>query len=110
MKILISAVEKGLDGKFSERFARADYFTIYDTETKEFKSEANAFKEGASGVGVKVAQYVADNKIDAVISGHFGPKASNALKSFYVKMYEFKGETVQEAINGFNSGKLTSFE
>lgn len=110
MKILISASEKGLEGKFSDRFARADYFTIYDTDTKEFKSEANAFKEGTSGVGIKVAQYVADNKIEAVISIHFGPKASDALKSFNVKMYEFKGATVQEAIDAFNDGKLTSFQ
>ena len=108
MKILISAADE--NGKFSERFARAEYFIIYDTETKELKTEKNPFKDGEHGVGIKVAQYAADNKIDAVISIHFGPKASEALKSFGIKMYEFSGSTVQEAIEAFENGQLTANE
>ncbi len=106
MKILISALGEGLEAKFSERFARADYFVIYDTESDKVESEQNEFKDGQSGVGVKVSQYIADKGVNVVIAGDFGPKAYDTLKSLGIKMFLFKGATVKDALNGYKENKL----
>ncbi len=106
MKILISSEGEGLDAKFSSRFARAEYFVIYDTETEKVESEINEFKDGQSGVGVKVSQYIGDKGINEVISGDFGPKAYDTLKSLGIKMFLFKGNTVKDAVEDYKNNKL----
>ncbi len=106
MKVLVSAHEGNINGKFSERFARAEYFIVYDTETKEHTIINNEYRNEQSGVGVKVAQFIADEGIEAAISGHFGPKVYDSFKNFGVKMFTFKGNTVQDAINDFLDNKL----
>ena len=63
MKILF-AVENnaGLDSVMDNRFGRAGYFLIYDTEEKKVLSvQENMFKNEAHGVGIKIASFVVEN-------------------------------------------------
>ncbi|MEM2984875.1 MAG: zinc-ribbon domain-containing protein [Candidatus Jordarchaeaceae archaeon] len=50
---------------------------------------------------------MANNKVNAVISGNYGPNAFNALKSLGIQVYTGPvGATVREAIEEYISGHL----
>lgn len=107
MKIAISAKSsKGLEAEVDRKFGRALFFAIVNTEDMEVVFIANPAKLEAGGAGVMAAQTIANKNVAGVISGDFGPKAFNGLKSANLKMYLFKEGTIKEAVNAFKKGKL----
>ncbi len=108
MKIAISSTTKNIDGSMDETFGRCPYFIIAeikDGQTKEIKSIENANKDQPSGAGISAAQLVAENKVEAVITGDVGPRACDVLNQFKIKIYTGKG-TVEEVIQNFINNKL----
>ncbi len=101
MKICITAKGDKLDSQFDERFARAEYFIFYDTDTGKFEGIENPLKDGEHGVGIKASQFIADRGVEAVLSGNFGPKASDTLSSLGVKTIKATGSTVKEIIDNY---------
>lgn len=106
MKIAISAHQATNDTPFSERFARCDYFIIYNTENNEWNAIENPAKDATGGAGTKVVQFLSENNITSVITGHYGPNAFKALKIASIKAYEAKEGTPEELYNQFLANKL----
>lgn len=73
--------------ELDERFGRAEYFAIYDTDTKDTEIIDNDAKNESGGAGGKAVKILFQNKVQAVVSGEFGPKAVIALKDFEIKAY-----------------------
>jgi predicted Fe-Mo cluster-binding NifX family protein len=89
----------GLDAKIDERFGRARYFTIVDTETMEHKSLENPSAEAISGAGPQSAQMVADESVDGIVTGNVGPNAMTVLKTSGIKVYVAIAGTVLDAVD-----------
>lgn len=107
MKILITAVAPSLKAEFDPRFGRGAYFISYDTNTKEWESHPNQGVSASGGAGTMAAQYIAAQKVEAVISGDFGPNAYAALNAASVPMFINKiPGTVQSVILRFDAGEL----
>jgi len=108
MKIAVPAKEKTFESELDERFARAAYFLVYDTEDEsyEFFSPDNSQEHG---VGTKIVNELSDQGIDAVISKNLGENALTALKAANIKSYIASDGNVQENIDLLKSEKLQEF-
>jgi predicted Fe-Mo cluster-binding NifX family protein len=108
MRIAVPAKEKTLESKLDERFARAAYFLVYDTEDEsyEFFSPDNSQEHG---VGTKIVNELSDQGIDAVISKNLGENALTALKAANIKAYIASDGNVQENIDLLKLEKLQEF-
>lgn len=108
MKICISSIGKNLSSSMDQRFGRCAYFLIVDF-TKEGKFEVikNTGTQAQHGAGVTAAQIVADQKVDVVISGNFGPNAYLVLSQTGIKCYTAPNfMSVKKALESFSKGEL----
>jgi predicted Fe-Mo cluster-binding NifX family protein len=108
MIIAITSKGKGLNSVADPHFGRAEGFTIYNTETGEIEFISNLSNKNASqGAGTQSAAIMAHHKVEAVVSGSFGPKAEQSLSTQNIKMWVFKDElTIQDIIEQIKSGKI----
>lgn len=111
MILCIPSVGPGSGDLIDDRFGRAPYFIIYDTESERIIAHRNDSASGMGGVGLKAAQFLISQGVDAVVTGRVGGNALEALKAGAIKvfLYEEKG-TVREAISGFLHGSLKEQE
>jgi predicted Fe-Mo cluster-binding NifX family protein len=107
MKICITPQGATPDAKVEERFGRAPYFILMDSETESFEAVANPFADGAGGVGPKAAQLIIDRKAGALISGLLGGNARAVLESAGVSLYAYRaGGSVKDAFDEFRKNTL----
>jgi predicted Fe-Mo cluster-binding NifX family protein len=108
MLILISAQQPQLDSSCDNRFGRCPWLIKVDTDTNQWEAFPNPGASQSGGAGVAAAQFVIDQKADAVVSGDFGPHAAGAIRVANIEMRLFTKDisTVQEAIDAFKQEKL----
>lgn len=109
MKIAVSAQGRDLTAAVDPRFGRAKFFVIVDTETGECSAADNSPNlNAAQGAGIQTARHVAEQGVQAVITGHVGPKAFAALQAGAIAVYTGDVRTVAEAVEQFKAGALTA--
>ena len=107
MKIVVSSTGKDLNSSVDQRFGRARFFILFDTETGAFSAHDNTMDLNAlQGAGIQAGKNVVYLGAQAVITGNMGPKAFTTLKTAGIEMYTGATGTVQEAIDDFKEGKL----
>ncbi len=114
MKIAITSQGQALDSQVDSRFGRARFFIVVDTETGEFSASDNGQNlNAAQGAGIQAGKNVVDLGVEAVVTGHVGPKAFATLQAGGVKVYTGAADsagaetgTVAEAIEQFKAGQL----
>ena len=111
MKIIVTSDGENMDSSVDQRFGRAWYFILYDTESGEWSAHDNKQNlEAAQGAGIQAGQKVVELGAKAVITGHCGPKAFATLIAGEVEIYQEAAGTVREAIDAFQAGKLKKSE
>lgn len=108
MRIAISAGEKDIENEVDSRFGRCPYFLIIEIEEKEIKDvkvKDNTAAEQLGGAGINAAKIVADEKVDAVITGNMGPRAFDIFNQLGIEVYQGEGE-VKKVVQDFIEGKL----
>ena len=109
MKVAVTAQGEGMDAQVDPRFGRAKYFVVVDTETGEHESVDNSVNlNAAQGAGIQSGKRIADLQVEAVITGHVGPKAYSTLQTGGVTVYTDASGTVAHAIEAFKQGSLSS--
>lgn len=107
MKVAITAQEKGLLSLVDQRFGRAKWLIVVDTETGDFQTNDNTVNlNAARGAGIQTGQNIANLGVEAVITGNVGPNAFKTLNAAGVRIFLTEQQTVQEAIDSFKAGKL----
>ncbi|HIH26729.1 MAG TPA: dinitrogenase iron-molybdenum cofactor biosynthesis protein [Methanoregulaceae archaeon] len=91
-----------------ERFGRAPYYLIHDTETGKNESYKNPAAEGMGGVGPRAAQFLLDHDVNVLVTARVGGNALGALKAggITILLYDAAGSTVMDAINAYTTGGL----
>jgi len=107
MKITLPVNEKSLEGSVCQAFARAPYFLIFDTETNERMFMKNDAAESQGGAGPKAAQFIVDQKTDALLVPRCGGNAADVLYAADIDIYKVKNISVIENIETFIAGKLS---
>lgn len=107
MKVILTTTSPDLDASVDPRFGRGAYFLVVDADTMAWQAHANPGVGASGGAGTLAAQFVANQKAEAVISGDFGPNAYSALQSAGVAMYLFGlSRTGREAVDRFKTRQL----
>ena len=106
MKLAISADGAQLKAQHDARFGRCTYFIFVDTETNAWEASPNPAINARGGAGTQAAQFIANQGAQAVVSGHFGPNAFEALNAAGIKMYAVSGGRIDTVVEKFSSGKL----
>lgn len=106
MKIAIPIKEKTLSSEVDARFARAAFFAIHDTESKETKFFENVVLQ-AHGAGPKMVETLANEKVDALISNSVGPNAFTALQQAGIRVYLAEQGSAEENIKKVVKGAAT---
>jgi predicted Fe-Mo cluster-binding NifX family protein len=82
MKIALTTVSPGIESAVDPRFGRGAYLLVVDTETLQWHSYPNPGASATGGAGIQSAQFVSGQKVQAVLSGDFGPHAYTALELY----------------------------
>jgi predicted Fe-Mo cluster-binding NifX family protein len=107
MKILLTTTSPSLEAGVDHCFGRGAYFLIMDTLTQEWAAHPNPGVNASGGAGTLAAQFASNHKVEAVISGDFGPNAYNALQAVGVAMYLLgTSRTGQDAFEKLQAGQL----
>lgn len=107
MKIVFTVDGKGLDAPLDPRFGRSAAFLVYDLDAETFEVHDNPNVQATQGAGIQAAQTVVRLGGQALVSGHCGPKAFQALQAAGIKIYTTDVATVNEALALYKDGKLT---
>lgn len=110
MKICVSSSNKEKNANLDQHFGRCPYFSIFDTETKEFKFIENAGVTANQGAGIAAGQQVIDEKVGVVITGSLGPNAMRVLHGGNIETYKCEGGSIEEVIKSFEEGKLEKLQ
>ena len=108
MIVTIPVDGKVMDAKINRSFGRAPYFLVYDTEKRTGSFLENAAAMSRGGAGIQASQFVIDQNTDTVIVPMLGKNAADVLKSSGIKLYMASGQSIQDNINNFISGKLST--
>jgi predicted Fe-Mo cluster-binding NifX family protein len=109
MRIAVTSTGKSLDSEVDQRFGRAAFFLIVDTETMEFVAVENENATGGAA-GIGAAKCVIDENAEAVLTGNCGPNAERTLSAVGVRLYTDVTGTVNQAVEMLKSGNLTAAE
>ncbi|MBN2473102.1 MAG: NifB/NifX family molybdenum-iron cluster-binding protein [Pirellulales bacterium] len=107
MKIAVTSQGPDMNSPVDPRFGRASHFLVVDTDTGEFSVHDNTQNvNAAQGAGIQAGRTVADLGVEAVVTGHVGPKAFATLQAADIRIYPGASGTVQEAVEKLKAGQL----
>lgn len=86
MKTIITSSGNNVASKFDRRFGRAEWFCVYDENTKEVQFHKNENVDSNHGAGTRAAEKMVELQAGKIISGDFGPKAKELLEKFNIQM------------------------
>lgn len=108
MKVCITSTGRDLDAKMDPRFGRCQLFLFVDTETKDTEAIENPAAMSGGGAGTKAAQLVAEQGVQAVLTGNVGPNAYAALEAAGIKIFTGLSGVCRDALDVFNQGNVAS--
>ncbi len=107
MKIAISSSTGNPDTEFSARFGRCAYFLIVDEGADNWDKISNPALNAQGGAGTQVVQHLADQGVEAVISGRYGPYAYDALAAAGINAYLANSGTPRQLVDQVQAGSLS---
>lgn len=108
MKIAISAMGDNLDSPVSEKFGRAPYFIIADSETLKFDIFENKAQSLQGGAGPNAVKQIAQHGAVVLLTGMVGQNAQNALEAAKITVITgvSSAMTVKEALGDYKEKAL----
>jgi predicted Fe-Mo cluster-binding NifX family protein len=110
MKYILAANDKDVLANISPVFARAYYFAIYDTETKEVKFVENEASQSQGGAGIKAAQIVVDLNVDKLIVMRLGENSYNVLKLTDIQILQTPSDSIENIFTNCENNELDELE
>ncbi len=105
MKLCITASGPDLDATTDTSFGRAPWLLVIDTDSLAVGAVENSSATARQGAGIAAAQLIADNGVEALLTGRVGPKARAALDSAGIQVFEgLAREPVRDALRRFKEG------
>jgi predicted Fe-Mo cluster-binding NifX family protein len=106
MKIAISSNDGKYNTPFSSRFGRCTYFIFFDTVTGDWEAKPNPAVNARGGAGPQTVQFLANNNVEAAISGRYGPNAFESLDAAGIQAFEASEGTPEELLAAYKDGSL----
>lgn len=106
MKAAVTSCGQNLESNIDPRFGRCGWFIVADMETGDYRAVSNEQINATQGTGIQAAEKVSRLGVEAVITGHCGPKAFMTLKAAGIKVYTGSQGTVAEVLEKLKTGLL----
>jgi predicted Fe-Mo cluster-binding NifX family protein len=103
MKVAVSATGPSLQAEVDPRFGRCPSFVLVETENLSFEAVPNRSASLAGGAGIQSAQLMVQRGVKAVLTGHCGPNAQQALSAAGIQVVDGCSGTVAEVVERFTS-------
>lgn len=87
-------------------FGRTLLFAVWDTENDTAVYLDNSAAASQGGAGIKAAQMLVDNHVDAVLTPRLGENAAQVFQAAGIPLYKTEGESVADNIAAFKADKL----
>ena len=84
--------------------ARAPYFLFHEDGKDTVIENPAAAAQG--GAGIQVAQFLVDNRIDALITVRCGQNAAEVFQAAEMKIYKSVNKVAADDLNAWKEGKL----
>ncbi|MFZ5631258.1 MAG: NifB/NifX family molybdenum-iron cluster-binding protein [Bacillota bacterium] len=111
MKTAVTSHGRNLESSVDPRFGRCSWFIVADIKTGEYRAVSNERNlNAARGAGIQAAERVSRLGVQAVITGHCGPKAFRVLRAAGIKVYSAGEGTVAEVLDKLKRGMLKEAE
>ena len=102
MKILLATDGKTLESKIAKRFGHANYYLIFDSESKKLDPKANSDHDNNHSSIVNLTNEGVTN----FIVGNIGPNAFKVLIDKNTKVYLARKYKAKEALDKFLNNEL----
>ena len=102
MKILLATDGKTLESKIAKRFGHANYYLIFDNESKSIETRINPGHDDNHSSLVDLANEGVTN----FIVGNIGPNAFKVLHDKNTKVYLARKYRAKEALDKFLNNEL----
>ena len=103
MIVAITSSGNNENSLVDQRFGRCAFFALYNTESKELEFVKNENQNAEEGAGPASVAFVANKKVEKIISGEFGYKIKGMLNDLNIQMVMLKQQkTVKEIIHLLN--------
>ncbi len=107
MRLAITSTGPDLSSTLDPRFGRAHYLLMVETPFRTVVPiENHKGMNAAEGAGVQAAQNVIDQKAEALITGHCGPKAFRALQAAGIEVYLAPEGSITQTLDRFDHGQF----
>ncbi|MHB8072642.1 hypothetical protein E4K67_05070 [Desulfosporosinus fructosivorans] len=110
MRMAISTGGRNFDKFVYARFGRSPYFLFCDSDDPQGTGDyqENPSLLGIDGAGIVVADFVAKEKVDVLITGRLGRNALKVIQAMNILAYTApETMTLMEAIMAWKEGRLT---
>lgn len=107
MKLCITSTGTDIHSTVDDRFGRAHFFLMVDTDTMKYEAVYNSARNEGQEAGVRAVKILSDNGAGALLTGVVGPNAFTALKEAGIKVFEGASEfdSVKAAVEKFKEGR-----
>jgi len=92
MKTAIASTGNTVESFIDPRFARCNYFVIFDQDSGGVEYLPNSAKEAEDGAGPAAVELLAARQVKKIISSEFGLKIKPLLDSLKIQMIVVKGD------------------
>ena len=110
MKIALPVKARSLQAEISDTFGRTEYFLIYDMENKTAEYIDNSAAASQGGAGIKAAQTVVDQNVEALLTPQCGENAARVMQPNGIRIYKTQGGFAEGNIEAFEKGTLSLIE
>lgn len=97
MRIAIAAAKPDAKGDVGRRGARMPYYIVFDESAAVAEILPNPFAAYDRAAGLRVADYLHENRIDIVVAANFGTGFMNALESKGIRYMAYEGAILDAA-------------
>ncbi|MCF7926261.1 MAG: NifB/NifX family molybdenum-iron cluster-binding protein [Candidatus Izimaplasma sp.] len=102
MKIAICSTTNSFEALVSNRFARCNYFAIYDNKKLNYSFVENKAKNDTSGAAKKAVKILDNLNVSIVLVPKIGSKGINNLRALNISIYQYDTlMTIKEVLYEF---------
>ncbi len=102
-RVCVSAKGGGIEAELDPHFGRAPFFLFVDPSTGDVESLENPHVEVPHGAGIQAAQFVAEKRPAAILTGRVGPNAARVFESAGIRVIPAEAGSVREAVARFKA-------
>jgi predicted Fe-Mo cluster-binding NifX family protein len=112
-RIAVAIEENGNEERVAEHFGRCSKFAVCEIDDQKNIINTESFFNPLAGEhsgACQIPAYVKQFNVNTIIAGGMGQKAVTNFLSFGIDVITAPGLLFNEAISGFNEGKLSGYQ